>query len=240
VSYELDASVSDELKRSPSVQFVADPPTADIYLTDLALSAAMKLLEGRIEAPLELKQGPFGRNRGNVALRRYAVALQAAVAILVLSAIAALVYRGHAASRQAELIASRQVDVFQSVFPNSKVPIGVATRLRSELAKLKGLHGDDSTLPDSVSAITVLEGLLKSMPADKRFRFLEIRIEEGRLYLDGETRVHSDAEAIALRLRAEGFDVSSPKTQRLDDQRVSLRITATLAAAAKLAMRKSP
>jgi type II secretory pathway component PulL len=240
VDYELDTTVSDELRQSHSVQLVTDPPTTEVRLTDLALSAAEKLLEGRIEAPLDLKQGPFGRNHGNVALRRYAAVLQIAVAVLVLSTIAALAYRGHAAGRQAESAAARQAEVFRSVFPNTKVPVGVATRLRSELAKLKGLHGDDSALPDSIAAITVLERLLKSVPTDKRFRLLEIRIEEGRLYLDGEARIHSDAEVIAQRLRAAGFEASSPKTQRLDDGRVSLRITATLSPAGELAMRTSP
>jgi type II secretory pathway component PulL len=240
VGYGLDAAINDELRQSSCVQLVTDPATAELRRIDLALSAATKLIEGRIEAQLDLKQGPFGRNRGNVALRRYVFALQAAVAVLVLSAIAALGYHGYTAGRQAMAVTAKQADVFRSVFPNTKVPVGVATRLRSELAKLKGLKGDDSTLPDSVAAITVLERLLKSVPADKRFRFLEIRIEEGRLYLDGEARVHSDAETIAQRLRAEGFEVSSPKTQRLDNQRVSLRITATLAPNSKLAMRRLP
>jgi hypothetical protein len=58
----------------------------------------------------------------------------------------------------------------------------------------------------------------------------------GRLYLDGEARDHSDAEVIAQRLRAEGFDVSSPKTQRVDDRRISMRITATTTGQGTVAM----
>jgi hypothetical protein len=80
--------------------------------------------------------------------------------------------------------------------------------------------------------------MLAALPSDRRFRLLEIRIEDGRLYLDGEVREHSDAEALSQLLRSQGIDVPAPRTQRLDDRRVSLRITGTLAPTGTLALRK--
>jgi type II secretory pathway component PulL len=148
---------------------------------------------------------------------------------LLLTITVTFLYRGYRADREADQVASQQAEVFRSVFPNAKVPVGIAGRLKSELAKLKGLRGDGEMLPDNVAATMVLHRLLSALPTDRRFRFLEIRIEAGRLYLDGEVCEHGDAEAIAQRLRGEGFQVIPPKTQRLDGERVTLRISGHLA-----------
>jgi hypothetical protein len=158
--------------------------------------------------------------------------------VLLVSTTSVLLYRGCAAGRDAALLTAGQVEVFREIFPNTKVPVGIKSRLESELAKLKGLQGDDSSLPAAVSAVTMLHEMLAALPTDRRFQLLEIRIEEGRLYLDGEVIAHGDAEAIAQRLRAGGFEVAPPRTQRLDEKRVSLRITGTLPPFDRLAARK--
>lgn len=221
----LNAAMFEALRaRHGSVRLSAvDQPS----VADLTIAAASQLVDGSLELPIDLKQGPFGRTRRSSALQRPILALQLAVAILVFSLTGALLYQGHACARQALEASSQQAKVFQSVFPNSKVPTGITTRLRSELAKLKGLRGDDGTLPTNTSTVVVLKELLAALPVDKRIRLLEIRIENGRLYLDGEARAHSDAELLTQRIRGQGFEAPSPKTQRLDDQRVSMRITAS-------------
>jgi type II secretory pathway component PulL len=205
-----------------------------------ALTAAEKLLSSELDPPLELKRDAFGRKLSHTALRRYSVALQLTAIVLLLVSAGGLLYRGRVASREADRVASREIEAFQRVFPNTKVPVGIRGRLESELAKLKGLQGDETSQPNSVSAIKILHGLLAALPADRRFRLLEIRIEEGRLYVDGEVRDHGDAELIAQRLRAGGFEVASPRTQRVDDKRISLRVTGTMAPDIKIASRKSP
>jgi hypothetical protein len=151
-----------------------------------------------------------------------------------------LVYRGHTAEREAVAWQSKQAEIFRSVLPNTKVPVGMKSRLESELSKLKGLQGVGVSLQETESATKVMHRMLAAMPTDRRFQLLEIRIEEGRLYLDGEVIEHGDAELIVQRLRAGGFEVASPRTQRLDDKRVALRITGTLPQPDRLAARKLP
>lgn len=228
VAYGLDEAQVDELEQDEAV---ANVTAHDALPRVIAAAAAEEIAEGRSEPLVDLKRGPFGQRRQNTALRRYRVVLQAAAAVLLLVTASMLYYRGQTAERMADTAAARQADVFHEVFPTSKVPVGVRSRLESELAKLQGLQGSDTALPESVSAIRILHRLLSSLPTDRRFRLLEIRIEEGRLYLDGEVRSHSDAEALAQRLRAAELDVTSPRTQRLDGKRVSLRITGSLAVA---------
>jgi hypothetical protein len=239
VSYGLDeapAGISELVKAN----VIRSQPVTNVTYDELALEAADRILHGELDAPLELRRDAFGRKRGHTALRRYAVALQLAGAVLLLVTAGTFLYRGRVASREADHVAAREVEAFRRVFPNTKVPVGIRGRLESELAKLKGLQGDETSLPNSVSATKILHGLLAALPTDHRFRLLEIRIEDGRLYLDGEVRDHGDAELIAQRLRAGGLEVASPRTQRVDDKRISLRVTGTMTPGVKIASRKSP
>jgi hypothetical protein len=231
----IDAAVVDRVKQDYSVSNSEGRGRQSVI--ELALSTAEKLIDGRIEAPIELKRGLLGKSNRATALRRQLAVLQMAMALLVVAAVAAMLYRGNVCARAAAEMSAKQTTVFQTVFPNSKVPTGIAARLRSELAKLKGLRGDDTSLPNVVSAISVFKGLLSAIPTDKRIQLLEIRIENGRLYLDGEARAHSDAELLTQRLRGQGFEAPSPRTQRLDDQRVSMRITAAYAGGKPLSPR---
>jgi type II secretory pathway component PulL len=236
--YGLNDSALTKLKRSGMVDVLKTGAEAPARST-LALTAAEKVLSGQWDAPVDLKQGAFGRSRGNRALRRFSFALQSALALLLLATALVLFHRGHIAGRQSDLLTAQQTEEFKKLFPNMKVPTGIRSRLESELAKLKGLQGDESSLPSIEPAATLLHRTLSALPTDRRFRLHEVRIEEGRLYIDGEVRDHSDAEAIALQLRAQGFDVPPSRTQRLDDRRVSLRITGKLTQPNTVALRNA-
>jgi type II secretory pathway component PulL len=238
ISYGLSDLVRSKLQVFESVQLLESDPPAATSRMELALLAAEKILRGHCETPIELKRGAFGRTRGNIALHRYSLALQCAVAVMLFSVAAVLLYRGYLAARNTALLTVRQAEVFKSLFPSTKVPTGIRNRLESELSKLRGLQGEDSSLPSTLPVPLLLHRLFAALPEDRRFRLLEIRIEDGRLYLDGEVRDHSDAEAIAQRLRSQGFEIPPPPTQRLDDKRVSLRITGRLSPTGTLALKK--
>jgi hypothetical protein len=137
----------------------------------------------------------------------------------------ALGARGYRYSVLADELMGQEAQVFQEIFPNRAVPIVIRSRLESELTQLRGVRGDTKDLPHIPLALPLVAELLEAMPADRRFRLEEIRVEDGQLYLDGEVREHSDAEAIAELLRTRGFKLPSPHTHRLDQKRVSFRIT---------------
>jgi len=237
IGYGVSAAHQEALKACEAISdtsFNAEVPTR--YL---AVFAGTRILLGEIEPPLDLKRDAFGRSFGNVALARYRRLLDASMALVALCVIAAGLFRTDRIIRDTERVVASQSDVYRGAFPNSKVPTGITSRLESELAKLKGLQGEDSSLSPALSVTSVLFSTLSAAPTDRRFRLLEIRIEEGRLYLDGEVRDHSDAEIFAQRLRAQGIEVPPPKTLRLDDKRVSLRITGTAASKAIPTSQKS-
>ena len=60
-----------------------------------------------------------------------------------------------------------------------------------------------------------LRDLLAGLPADLRFRVLEVRLDGSSFALDGQVRSHGDADAIAASLRAGGFWVDPPSTEQL-------------------------
>ena len=141
ISYGLSDLVRSKPQLFESVQLLeSDPPAAPTRI-ELALSAAEKILRGHCEPPIELKRDAFGRTRGNVVLRRYSLALQCAVAVMLFSVVAVLLYRGYVADRSTALLTAHQAEVFKSLFPSTKVPTGIRSRLESELSQLRGLQG---------------------------------------------------------------------------------------------------
>lgn len=237
VSFGLSSELQSAVLASGAVEPCGEGVEGNRDIWRLARSAAGQIARGRAEPLVELRRGAFGQSGQPVALRPYRWAFQAAAVMLVAAWTVSFVVRGHEAGREAEDLQSRQVDIFRHAFPNTPVPVGVLSRLESELAKLKGLQGGDEAVPSTVSATVLLHDFLAALPADRRFIIHEIRLEEGRLSVDGEVRDHGDAELIAQRLRTKGFEIASPRTQRLDDKRVSLRVAGTRFTATPVAAR---
>src|SRR5205085_407177 len=112
------------------------------------------------------------------------------------------------------------------LFPDGPVPIGIRSRLESEHAKLIGMRGETVEISESLSAVRLFERLLRSLPTDMRYRILEVRVEQGRLYVVGQVRAHADADRIAEEMRKVNLVVENPSTHRLPQQGVEFRISA--------------
>lgn len=235
LSYGLTSELQRDLSAFGAVELLGEAREVDQDIWQLARSAADKIARGRAEPLVELRRGVFGQSGQPVALRPYRWAFQVAAGILIAAWTVSFTVRGYDAGREAENLQARQIDIYRQIFPNTQVPVGVMSRLESELAKLKGLQGGDEAVPGTVSATVLLRDFLAALPVDRRFIIHEIRLEEGRLAVDGEVRDHGDAELIAQRLRTKGFEIASPRTQRLDDKRVSLRVAGTRTTATPVA-----
>jgi type II secretory pathway component PulL len=218
----------------------SDNSTNALTYSQAVAQSATKVLAGETEAMVELRRDRLQGDGRRAVLRPYVAAVQVAAVLFVIAIGAALMVRGNQYMTAARGLRSEQVEAFQSVFPNTRVPAGIVRRMESELTRLEGLRGERIEIQEDPPAISVLQNLVEAMPADKRFRLNEIRIENGRLYLDGEVRQHSDAEAINRLLKEHGFTVTAPSTHRLEGRRVSFRITggfAPDAAAQRVAQR---
>jgi hypothetical protein len=98
--------------------------------------------------------------------------------------------------------------------------------MESELRALRGVSQDGAPVTAaSPPALVVLHDLLAALPADVRFQVSDVHIVGGQLSIEGQTRSHADADAIAERLRAEGrLVLSDPRSEQLAEQRVSFVI----------------
>lgn len=213
--------------RAPESDVLASP-SGDGALTP-AIYASSRVLDEVEHAAIDLLRGlPSDRRLRLPGGRRMmaAVALQTSLLLLLLSVSAYCWRAADLAFEACDDATAGQADVFRSVFPEKRVPVGVRSRLASELRRIKGVRGEDGAMPQDTPSLVVVKELLAALPDAMRFRLLEIRIEGGRLYLEGQVRRHGDADRIASALRTRGFSVAAPSTQQLQNKGVDFRLTA--------------
>jgi hypothetical protein len=119
-------------------------------------------------------------------------------------------------------------ELFQDLFPDTRIPSGIRTRLDSEHRKLIGLAAEDARVPEREPVTQLLVDALTALPTDLRFRLLDIDFEGHRGALDGEVRRHGDADTLATSLRSNGFTVDPPGTEQLSDQGVGFTLNVSL------------
>lgn len=207
----------------------AESETAQTLLE--SVSQILPKIAAGAEAPaIEFRRDVLSSGGRNQALGTSLRILQVSLLLLFLGIGGSLYRYGEEFNRRRLLAADQQQSLFRQLFPEVPVPVGVRSRLESERAKLAGLSGETDDLPQQISALKLIEKFLKSLPSGLRYRILEIRIEQGKLYLVGQVRDHADADKVAEGLKKSGLNSEAPSTHRLPQQGVEFRISAELAA----------
>lgn len=197
-------------------------------IMDFAIQEAELILSGRTTSSIEFLRDAFAPKAGNYRLQSAMRTVQFATLTLLLACGVTLYRLGEMFNQQRVSAIDQQTVIFKSLFPDLPVPVGIGSRLASEHMKLRGLRGEGSDASEQIPAIQLVECLLRSLPTDLRYRILEIRIENGRLYLVGHVREHGDADRIAEELRKVNLNVEPPSTHRLPQQGVEFRISAEM------------
>lgn len=223
----------------PGVQPVGADESRSLH--EAAARAAASVLAGQSAPWVELRRGALSAGDGSRHLHRPLVALVASAALLLAAMSAAMLVRAaryEAAAREREEL---QRQVFQRAFPGRPVPVDVRSRMLSERQALRaqnGEMGDDGIgttagLPPAQASagLASLRDLLAAFPRGLRFRVVELRLDEGKLLIEGQARSHGDADAIATALRKGGeFAVEPPRTEQLTgiSKGVAFTITGTV------------
>ncbi len=160
------------------------------------------------------------------ALRGAVRILIGSLAVLVLSWITVFGYRTWSNERQAASFQQQQEQVFRELFPESRVPPAVESRLRSEHAKRFAARQVPRDLQLPVPALNVMRDFLEAFPEGPRVQVRELRIENGQLDLHADLRRHAAANELADSLRQHGFVVPTPSTEQNADHSVSVRLFA--------------
>ncbi len=197
---------------------------------EVAARRAACVAAGTVSLWIDLRRDALAAPGRYDVYRKPVTALVAAAAILLVSLVGVMVWRG----RQYEALAGRyvrqQAEVFRKVLPDQRVPAGVEGRLASERRKLEGLGGhasDEAAAGPSVSALVHLWEVLGRLPKDVRYRILDLNVQPDRIRIDGQARSHAEAERLAVALReSERYDVQPPKTEALKERGVSFLFTA--------------
>jgi len=226
VCYQVDDELIGALRELPDVEILDTEYDERTTLEAASAETAQSTLTGKHEPWIELRRdGLAAQDRFRMLRGRIRVAVVAA-ALLCIALGASFLVRAHRYDVQAERATRQITEIYRDVYSQGSIPPGIRSRLESELAKLKGLSGDSAELPKSPAALDVLYQMLASLPNGLRYRVLEVRIDHGRLDVNGEVRDHGDSDKITTSLREHGFDVSPPSTQRQSPKSVAVRITA--------------
>ncbi|MFO8014765.1 MAG: GspL/Epsl periplasmic domain-containing protein [Phycisphaerae bacterium] len=218
------------LRAAAGAAGTVDPVETDaVGRHEAAARRAARVAAGAVSPWIDLRRDALAAPGRYDVYRKPVTALVAAAAILLVSLVGVVVWRG----RQYEALAGRyvrqQAEVFRKVLPDQRVPGSVKGRLGSERRKLEGLGGhasDEATAP-SVSALVHLREVLGRLPKDIRYRILDLNVQPDRIRIDGQARSHAEAERLAVALReSEWYDVQPPKTEALKDRGVSFLFTA--------------
>jgi hypothetical protein len=220
----LPEDLQSALSREPSI---ALNPFPDHNPLELAARRATEILNGNAHPFIELNRGALASNDP---LRQIRSPLRVALAMMVLLSCSLAFSTFWRARRYDHLVddaQNRQLVAFQEALPRQVPPLLITSRLLSEEKRLEGLSGTSGAQPPSLSALPLLQDVLRGLPPDVRFRLLELRFEPQRFYLEGQSLDHSSADRIAQCLRlSTGLQVDTPHTEEETGQDVTFEISA--------------
>jgi len=196
----------------------------DANLAAAAL-AAKRLLDGENAGWVDLCRdglatgGPWGRLAGQL---RLAAVLAAAFTVTLAGV---LLWRGMQYEALTDGLEEIQRRHYVKLYPNSPVPVGVVSRLESELRRLSGVSGAGSDLPAAPNALETLRRVVAALPAEIRLRITQLRVDPSSILIEGQAHGHGDAEIIAKSLSQAGLPTDPPRTERLASKGVSFTLT---------------
>lgn len=196
-------------------------------LRESATKRLSEIRAGRQRVPFDLTP-VTGKQSARGPLRLDLAAFQLAIIVLLGSFVFSAWQQLQRAQSKTDQHVMAQEEVFRELFPESRLPVGVLSRLKSERGKLAGVRGKSEDQVDPISVLPILHRFLSAVPSDMRLRIVSSKIDGEGIDLSGEVREFADADRLAAALRSAGFLVTPPRTSRLPDQGVSFRLEAQL------------
>jgi hypothetical protein len=240
VAYGLDDRAVGELSDLTQIEIAGNKTNdgqgardEDIYLA--ALGGALPILLGEKPPPIELRRDALAQAHPFRQIRRPLTCVVAATILFSLSLAGSLLVRAHTYRLQGLAAESIERSSYQDALGRPPNGANIQARLISEDRKLAALSGvldndrsaDAFDLHRSRSALLLLSDTLKALPRNLRYRLLDLQFTPEGLELNGQTRTHGDADAIAVGLRSVGYAVDPPHSEvRGQDKGVNFTITA--------------
>ena len=185
-----------------------------------AARAAARILQKKAEPWYELRRDDLAAGDPLRAFRGPLRFAALAASLLVLTTIAASLWRRHRIDSEIQSVRNEQRELFKKSFPGTRVPAAMLSRIRSEHRKALGARKVGVDVPKMENAIDVLDAFLAGSPKNLRLHVDRIEIRSGELRLDVQLRAHADAGKLAASLEGSGFEMRPPGTQQRDPKTV--------------------
>jgi hypothetical protein len=222
---EIDWPLEESIRRADlvkrSTQTDQDPPS--VY--HLAAKSAQRLLRGQAAGWVNFRRDSLASRGALAASSRYLSAAAVLLVLLLAAASAGLWWKGQQLRHLARQARAAQTRDFAFAHPGQSVPPDIRAYLESQYQRLSGIRGADRKIPFRSNALATLGQVLAAMPANMRLRLVDIRIDDGDVYLEGQVRRHSDAQTLYQKLTDRGFLLQPPDTDNLASRGVSFRLT---------------
>lgn len=190
-----------------------------------------RLVRGGSKGWFDLSEGVVPNHFKGMQQRSRLRRFSAAYAACCLAWILFFALVAHNAKTQTNHAQHAIAQAYGSAFPGQDVPAAPLGRLRSESRRLDALtiqSGQDNASPPIRSAVPLLNDVLSAFPEERRIRATEVRITDDRLYLTGQARTHSSAEALASAIADQtGLHVMPPKSFALPNRGVAFSLSGT-------------
>lgn len=201
--------------------------TVSCRLIDQAVAMANQIMNSKRQPWIQLARSALAPPDPHWAIRRELRIAHASLLIFVAALAVALIWRAGRYEGRAEQLQAEQVRVFRDVLPDQRVPLGIRSRMESELTRLAEQTAASGSL-NAPSAFALLHRVLASLPEEGKYHIAEARFDGEEVYLEGRVPRHADADAMALALRQDGFDVELPQTEQRNEQGVKLELSARI------------
>jgi hypothetical protein len=173
---------------------------------------------------INLRHDALGLSNPWAPLRKW-VRVAVVLGILLPAVLAAtFCWRGLRYEAMAGSACQEQSAAYRRMFPNQPVPRPLNARLRSDLARLTAVSGGAGQIPPRVNALETLRQLVAALDPSMRVHIQELRLGPGDVFLEGQSRDHSNAEAVARALSARGFAMEQPNSEVLPNGGVSFTL----------------
>jgi type II secretory pathway component PulL len=225
---ELDDATARQIEQDAGVTLTR---SSEPSVSAAAAKAAALALAGHGAGWIDLRRDHLAMK--NVWVRLQPLVRAAAIlGLALLLTITVLCYwRGRRYEAEARQFDALQLAAYQSVYPTGQVPPNMASRLRSEYARLSATSGEGYDVPRRQSALDNLRAIAANLPGDVRYRLTTVELSPASLLIEGQVRSHGEAERIAQALKRADLEIEPPATEQDSHGGVSFTITGKPAAA---------
>ena len=195
-------------------------------LLEAAVRGSAHVLAGSHTPWIDLCREQLSYGDRHRALRPYYRLVTLAAVAFVITFLSAMWVRSLQYQAQVRQASNELEQLYRDLFPGRAAPVGVRSRLESELTNLLERRGTSIDVDATRSALPTVYDLLATVPADSRFQFTKIEFRPEDIIIDGEVLDIGQSQLIAAGLAERGFEVGVPYEERTEHGSVSFRLTA--------------